>query len=261
MKIAALFSKYITKRYIVKQLTLKIGNMNIIILRCVTLLCLISAINVVLAEADKHAHSDIISTAKYFVDSAINKQDDSTQVQIKSLDKRLQLHKCEIPLQGFWPPGASQVGHSTVGIRCNDKKPWKIFVSVQIKQFEQVWVTTSAISRGTILSNKNVAVENREISFTHSEYFNQQHSPLGLMAKRPLRKGDIIQVLALEKPMAVKRGDRVVVVARLNGLEIRTAATALSSAAEGDRIRVRNLSSNKELEGILSKNSVVQVNI
>jgi len=124
-----------------------------------------------------------------------------------------------------------------------------------------VWVTNSAIARGTILSNANIVLEKREISFTHSEYFDKQQSPLGLKAKRPLRKGDIIQVLALEKPMAIKRGDRVVVIARINGLEIRTAATALSSAAEGDRIRVRNLSSNKELEGTLSKDSVVHVNI
>lgn len=208
-----------------------------------------------------HAHSDIISTAEQFITSAIKPQDDSTRITIKRLDKRLQLHKCTLPLHAFWPPGASQVGHTTVGIRCNDHKPWKIYIGAQIKLFEEVWVTNSAIARGTILSDTNISLEKREISSTHSEYFDSHQSPVGLKAKRPLRKGDIIQVLALEKPMAIQRGDRVVVIARINGLEIRTAATALSSAAEGDRIRVRNLSSNKELEGTLSKNSVVHVNI
>ena len=207
------------------------------------------------------AHSDIISTAKKFITSEISSNHDSTHIEIKSLDSRLKLHKCTSPMVAFWPPGASQIGNTTVGIRCNDHKPWKIYIGAQIKLYEDVWVTNSAIARGSILSNANVTVEKREISFTHSEYFSSQHSPIGLKAKRPLRKGDIIQVLALEKPMAIKRGARVVVIARVNGLEIRTAATALSSAAEGDRIRVRNISSNKELEGILSKNSVVHVNI
>ncbi len=207
------------------------------------------------------SHDDIVLTAQNFIASQIDNQEDDIQIHIKALDNRLKLHACTLPLQAFWPPGATQRGHTSVGIRCNDNKPWKIFVSAQIKQYEQVWIANSAISRGTLLDDQNIRVEKREISVTHSEYFNVDRSPVGLKAKRPLRKGMIIPVIALEKPMAIQRGDRVVVIARIGGLEIRTAATALSSGAEGDRIKVKNLSSNKELEGILSKNSVVYLNI
>ena len=207
------------------------------------------------------SHSDIISTADRFLHDSINSHSDSISIHVKSLDKRLQLHKCRIPLQAFWPPGAKQIGHTSVGIRCADSKPWKIYVGASIKQYRNVWVSNGAISRGSIITNTHIALAKKEISFIHAEYFDENSSPIGLKAKRPIRKGDIIQVLALEKPMAVSRGDRVIVIARVNGLEIRTAATALDSAAEGERIRVRNIASKKELVGTLHKNSVVHVNI
>ena len=208
-----------------------------------------------------HRHDDITVTVKDFIGDSINISNDSITIATKPLDRRLKLSQCDIPLQAFWPPGANQAGHTSVGIRCNDNQPWKIYVSAQIKRYQQVWVAMTALSRGTILNRSHVALERKEIRNNTREYFSIDQNPIGLITKRPLRRGDIVQVLALEKPMAVKRGDRVIVIARVNGLEIRTAATALNSAAEGDRIRVQNLSSKKELEGVLRENSIVHVNI
>lgn len=240
--------------------------MNIKLIKHLTAASILCIANAVFAEisaevSKKHNLEDIITTAEMFITTELNAQDDSTQIRVKPLDKRLQLHQCTMPLIAYWPPGASSSGHTTIGIRCNDYKPWKIYIGAEIKSFEQVWVSNTAISRGTLLSAKNISLEKREISSTHSEFFHETDSPIGLKTKRPLRKGDIIQVLALEKPMAIHRGDRVMVIARIGGLEIRTAASALSSAAQGDKIKVRNLSSNKVLEGIVSKNNVVHVNI
>lgn len=236
---------------------------NTILLTVLLSLCFKSVVSADLYKlsSSTHSHSDIVNIAKAFIADEINQQDDSTHINIKPLDNRLQLHQCTAPLLAFWPPGAKQVGHTTVGIRCNDHKPWKIYLGAQIKRFEKVWVTSTAIARGTLLKDSNIILEKREISSTHNEYFTNQQNPIGLQAKRPIRKGDIIQVRAFEKPLAIKRGDRVIVIARVGGLEIRTVATALSSAAEGDRIKVKNISSNKEFEGVLTENSVVHVNI
>ena len=231
-----------------------------------SLLLIYISTNAALAENESrlnlyHQHDDISGTVKDFIADAIGTSDDSVVITTKPLDKRLQLHKCEIPLQAFWPPGANQSGHTSVGIRCNDDKPWKIYISAQIKQYQQVWVAITALSRGTVLDRSHVALERKQISSHQREYFSIDQNPIGLITKRPLRRGDIVQALAVDKPIAVKRGDRVIVIARVNGLEIRTAATALNSAAEGDRIRVQNVSSKKELEGTLHKNSVVHVSI
>ena len=112
-----------------------------------------------------------------------------------------------------------------------------------------------------MINKDNCTLDWREVSRINSQYYSSTQSPIGLIAKRPLRVGDVLSFQALEKPLAIKRGDKVVVIARKNGLEIRATATALSSAAEGDRVKVRNISSDKVMEGTLFENSIVYVNI
>ena len=134
-------------------------------------------------------------------------------------------------------------------------------ISATIKQFAEVWVTKASLARGTLINKDNCTLDWREVSRINSQYYSSTQSPIGLIAKRPLRVGDVLSFQALKKPLAIKRGDKVVVIARKNGLEIRATATALNSAAEGDRVKVRNISSDKVMEGTLFENSIVYVNI
>ena len=230
-----------------------------VLLICINLIGGAVALAVTPAHGTFHAHDDILSTAEEFIVRSVGNPDSA--VSVKPLDRRLQLRRCSVALTAHWPPGARPVGHTSLGIRCDDHKPWKIFVGVHIRQYAEVWTVTSAVSRGTILDRSHVRVEKREVGGGHFQYLAPAHNPVGLMTKRPLHGGDILQSQALEKPVAVRRGDHVMVIARKDGLEIRAAAMALDSAAIGERIRVRNLSSKKELEGILRTNSLVMLNV
>ncbi len=209
-----------------------------------------------------HSHDDIMNTAEEFINDSIDSDNENIKVSVKSLDKRLRLSKCLTPLNAFWPPGSKNTGHTTVGIRCeHDSKPWKIFVSANVKQFAEVWVTRVAVARGSILTENSAVLDWREISHRSIQYYTNEQNPIGLVTKRPLRIGDILSPTALDKPIAIKRGDKVIVIARKNGLEIRATATALNSAAKGDRIKVRNIASDKVMEGTLFDDSIVYVNI
>lgn len=214
------------------------------------------------AESENiHDHLQIIEQTRMFIEQDLQLDSNNSAVNVKSLDPRLRLRQCNDQLHVFWPPGAQKIGHTSIGVRCSDQKPWKIFIGAHIQQFSDIWVTTTAIARGTLLDESHVTLERRDISKSITQYFTGRQSPVGLVAKRPLRAGDVLQASAVAKQKLVKRGDRVHVIGRKNGLEIRTLATALSDGASGDRIRVRSLSSKKELEGILRKNSTVYVNI
>lgn len=206
-------------------------------------------------------HQEIIDQTLAFIQQDLQLDPVDASVLVKPLDQRLRLHKCTQPLRVFWPPGAQKIGHTSLGVRCNDHKPWKIFIGAHVQQFTDVWVTSTAIARGTVLEDRHVKLERRDISKSVTQFISGTHNPTGLVTKRPLRAGDILQSSAVAKKKLVKRGDRVHVVGRKNGLEIRTLATALSDGASGDRIRVRSLTTKKELEGVLGKNSTVYVNI
>ncbi len=209
----------------------------------------------------RHDHEDIMLQAKSFIEADLDQHSGSANILVKPLDNRLQLHACTKTLNLFWPPGARKSGHTSIGVRCNDHKPWKIFIGVQIQQIVDVWVTKTAIDRDTVIDSSHVTLMKRDISQTASQYIPSSQSPVGLVAKRPLRAGDVVQLSTLAKQKNIKRGDRVLVIARKNGLEIRTFATALTDGATGERIQVRNISSEKVLEGVLDENRVVNVNI
>ncbi len=231
---------------------------------CATLLIGMSLTSVASATSNlenMQDHQQIIDQTVAFIEQDLQIDPADATVSVKSLDRRLRLHQCSQPLQIFWPPGAQKIGHTSIGIRCQDYKPWKIFIGAHIQKFTDVWVTTTTIGRGTILEDRHVRLERRDISKSIRHYFSSEQSPVGLIAKRPLRAGDTLQMSAVAKQKLVKRGDRVHVIGRKNGLEIRTVATALSDGADGDRIRVRSLTTKKELEGILRQNSTVYVNI
>ena len=208
-----------------------------------------------------HDHQDIMDQTKAFLEANLQLDSNLATITVKPLDQRLRLHACNQPLVLFWPPGAQKIGHTSIGVRCEDHKPWKIFIGTHIQQFTDVWVTTVAIARGTLIEDHQVKLTRKDVSKSITQYISSAESPVGLVSKRPLRVGDVLQTAALAKQKVVKRGDRVHVIGRKNGLEIRTSATALMDGAAGDRIRVRSISTKKELEGILRKNSTVYVNI
>jgi flagella basal body P-ring formation protein FlgA len=60
-----------------------------------------------------------------------------------------------------------------------------------------------------------------------------------------LRAGDVLRNNSLSAPVLVKRGDAVVMVARIEGIEVSTAGEALDAGAKGAAVRVRNSTSGQ----------------
>ena len=57
----------------------------------------------------------------------------------------------------------------------------------------------------------------------------------------------------------VRRGARVEILARHGSLQVRMAGKALQNGSRGQRIRVRNLSSGREISGEVIASGVIQV--
>jgi len=90
------------------------------------------------------------------------------------LDRRLRLTACELPLESFAPPGKRRMGKRTVGVRCNGKHAWTIYVPVSVKVMTEVIIAKRALERGTIISAADVGLEQRDISRLHRGYLEQK---------------------------------------------------------------------------------------
>ena len=63
----------------------------------------------------------------------------------------------------------------------------------------------------------------------------------------------------MKEPLAVKRGQRVDLVALAGGLEVRMTGEAMSDGTPGQRIKVRNLRSKRVVDGIVKSSTTIQV--
>src|SRR3989344_1414262 len=185
----------------------------------------------------------------------------TTEAEVGSLDSRLRLALCPAPLMAFLPAGAKLSGNATVGVRCQDSKPWTVYVPVRVKLNGQVLVATRPMARGAIIKETDVRLETRDMATLPVAPLTESSQAVGKLAKRALGIGTVISVNELQVPRLVRRGDRITILAAESGIEVRANGEALMDGAEGDRIRVRNSLTDKVIQATVMSAGLVQVNL
>ena len=215
--------------------------------------------------AQYHDLQDIRQSSEKFVLSQLgitdNNQADTT-VTASNMDYRLRLAQCKIPLEHSLPQGHRLQGRVAIGTRCNDKNHrWSIFVPVTITQFASVIVTTETVSRGDFLTASQVKLERRSVNSLHNGYLKSIKQATGQQLKTTLAKGLVVSPNQLKRPYTIKRGQDVNILAKSGLISVRIKGKALANARVGDRIRVKNTSSNKIVEGTVAYNGFVEIRL
>ncbi|MDH4371257.1 MAG: flagellar basal body P-ring formation chaperone FlgA [Nitrospira sp.] len=90
-------------------------------------------------------------------------------------------------------------------------------------------------------------------------FMTQESEVIGMSAARPLPPDVPLRHAFVRLPLAVKKGDRVLIEAQRGGLSIRTYGITKSSGQVGQTITVSNLDSGRELTAKVVGPSLVQV--
>jgi flagella basal body P-ring formation protein FlgA len=208
------------------------------------------------------SHDDIRAAVhKYLTSRNAGLYESNAQVEVGSLDKRLKLSKCTKALTTFLPHGSKSIGNTSVGVRCDDEKPWTLYVKARISVITSVVVAKSALVRGQKLTSNNVKLEKKELGTLVHGYFTNTRDAIGKVAKRSFRPNELINPALLEAPKLVRRGERVTVVAEIDGIRVHMKGKALADGTSGDRVRVKNITSKKIVEGTVIGTNMVKVSI
>lgn len=147
----------------------------------------------------------------------------------------------------------------TVIVRCNDAKPWTVYVPVKIKTYLTVAVVNRPLARGIPINKSDISFEQRELNSLTSGYFENMTILVGHSPRRSLPKGAIISPRDLAIQKVIRKGSRVSIVAETNGITVRMPGKALTDAGKGDQIQVENLSSRRTVIGIVLGPGIVKV--
>ncbi|MFM5399060.1 flagellar basal body P-ring formation chaperone FlgA [Aeromonas veronii] len=132
-------------------------------------------------------------------------------------------------------------------IECTDPA-WQVRGRVEVSLLLPVWVAARDIAKGQAISASDLVEKELDVSRIQRGFTPSNHSLLGHKSNRHLRSGQLIGELDLQKSWAVKQGEGVLIRAGKGEFSATTRGEALDNGGIGDGIRVKNLSSGKEIQ-------------
>jgi flagella basal body P-ring formation protein FlgA len=173
------------------------------------------------------------------------------------LDPRLRLAACGAPLETFAqsPNGARIV----VGVRCATGNPWTLYVPVAVEVEASVLVLRRALPRLARVDPADVEPQLRRLPGSAATFVSDISALQGHRLKRAVPVGTALTVDMLAPDVLVRRGQQVTLLASSDLVEIRARGEALSEGRADERVRVRNLTSLKVVEGVVESEHVVRV--
>ncbi len=204
----------------------------------------------VLAEQVNQALVDHYTAIERFEDVAI---------ETITPDNRLQLDRCDGDLQVKTPNHYSG-GRVTTQVACEgDSNQWSLYVVNHVNLYAEVLVARTPVLRGQIISDNDLELVLEDVSMLNHGYLTAADDAVGMETKRSLNTGDQIRAQWLLAPRAVKRGEKVTLIAHSAQVAVETTATALSDGRMGEQIRVRNDRSDRVVRATVSGTREVSI--
>ncbi len=246
------------------QIAHRISSLTFTVQRIFVGICIIVSIlcsrSLAGAEPKHESLESIYQAVKDYLRQQIDTDTEATVI-VSELDSRLKLVSCEKPLAVFLNNNNRPAGRVTAGVSCMGSKPWTVYLPAEISIIKSVFATTHPLPRGYALTENDLTTVRVNVGDKRMAYYTRKEDVLGMIVKRPIRSGVLLSASLLEPRHLVHRGEHVTLLAETGSLKVRMKGKALSDGAQGDVIQVRNLSSQRIVEGIVTDTGLIQVSM
>lgn len=147
----------------------------------------------------------------------------------------------------------------TIAVSVNGQIVSNINLRLDVKLYQQVAVAAVQMNPGEIVTTDKLRYERLDTGRLALGYFTDINKVQGLVARRLLMPGTVVSESMVKKPLLIKRGSVVTILARIGGMEVIAAGKAMQDGNEGQLIRVQNISSAKIISAKVLDASTVQV--
>jgi flagella basal body P-ring formation protein FlgA len=130
---------------------------------------------------------------------------------------------------------------------------------VKVSIHDAVVVATRPLSKGMIVRDQDVKLLEKDLAKIRSGYYQDLSEVIGKQVSRTVSMGTAITTSVVKPQIQIKRGQQIRLVAGSHGLKVQMAGEALADGASGELIRVRNLSTQKIIEGVVQSATTVEV--
>lgn len=170
-----------------------------------------------------------------------------------TVDSRLRMAACTQPLQ------AVPVSRRSVQVRCVDAPGWQMFVPVRVRDVREVAVLKDAVKAGQVITADDITVQRRDMADAQGAGFADPTELVGQVARHGLAPGDAPTRGDVATGELLRRGDPVVLLSRIGGVEVRVAGRVLGQPGAGGTVSVENTESRRVVRGRVVGAGVVEV--
>jgi flagella basal body P-ring formation protein FlgA len=203
----------------------------------------------------------LIDSARQALQQHWQNADGRIEIDIASMDARVQVPECENPLNATINQAGqhNNGGRVTVRVECQGQSPWSRHVAATVRIYRPVTVARHALARGAVISAADLMTEEREVSQLRGAVLQVPEQASGQSLRRPVNSGTVLTMDMLTPPILVKRGDTVVLTAVRGTVAIRQTGTAMQDGEAGRQIQVRNNSSNRMVRAVVTGAGAAEV--
>jgi len=152
-------------------------------------------------------------------------------------------------------PGKKNV---TADILKDGVEQGQIKMSGDLRLFGTVVSTTKRLNRNDILASEDITSKRQDISMLDAGLLQDPKQAVGQKLKLSLPAGAVLYAQNLDAPPLVNRGERVTIMAKSQAIQITAPGEARNSGALGEMVRVKNLTSRREIQARVLSAGVVE---
>ncbi|MFT6897901.1 MAG: flagella basal body P-ring formation protein FlgA [Paraglaciecola sp.] len=181
----------------------------------------------------------------------------SLSISAAEIDERVTIPDCPTPIE--YSASSEAFGQSNIAVKvfCNDSH-WYMYLMVSAIEMQSVVVMASAVSPGTILTERNLKIIAMNKSLIRRTTYAELQQVIGARIKRRVRPG---QPVSPNNLCFVCKGDRIVINASSGLMQVKATGVALEDGNIGETISVKNIRSKKQIDARITTTHEVMVNI
>ena len=156
-------------------------------------------------------------------------------------------------------PEVSGKGLAVMEFEGQDAKLRTSYLPFRVYEKKKLFYMKRALPKGSPVSGDDLGSKETYVSENDLIYPKDLQDVAGKVLKRDVAPGMVLTTLILDSPQVIRRGETVTVVVENKQLLVKTKGKAEEPGRVGERIRVKNLSSDREVVGRVADDGTVVV--
>lgn len=177
--------------------------------------------------------------------------------QIGNTDPRLQLDTCN-DMQISLPAGYRLVGKTMLRVQCINGASWSVSIPVQVSITVTYLVAARPLAANQEIHEGDLSPQQGDLANLPGSVIMDPTQALGRTLNSAIAAGNPLRREMLRAPLVIQQNQKVRLIFRDGDIEIINEGTALSSAMEGQTVRVKT-NNSQTVQGIATANGAVKV--